>query len=149
MNFTDLINKDIKSAMLAREKERLQSLRAIKAALLLAKTEKSGDEEMSDEDVIKMLQRLVKQRVESAKLYIDQGRADLADVENAQAEVIKSYLPEQLDEHELLLIVKSIIDDLGAIGMKDMGRVMGVASKKLAGKADNKTVSTIVKSLLM
>ena len=135
--------------MLAREKERLQSLRAIKAALLLAKTEKSGDEEMSDEDVIKMLQRLVKQRVESAKLYIDQGRADLADVENAQAEVIKSYLPEQLDEHELLQIVKSIIDDLGAIGMKDMGRVMGLASKKLAGKADNKTVSTVVKSLLM
>lgn len=149
MSFTDIINKDIKSAMLAREKERLQSLRAIKAALLLAKTEKSGDEEMSDEDVIKMLQRLVKQRVESAKLYIDQGRADLADVENAQAEVIKSYLPEQLDEHELLQIVKSIIDDLGAIGMKDMGRVMGLASKKLAGKADNKTVSTIVKSLLM
>jgi len=149
MSFTDIINKDIKSAMLAREKERLQSLRAIKAALLLAKTEKSGDEEMSDEDVIKMLQRLVKQRVESAKLYIDQGRADLADVENAQAEVIKSYLPEQLDEHELLQIVKSIIDDLGAIGMKDMGRVMGLASKKLAGKADNKTVSTVVKSLLM
>jgi len=137
----------MKEAMKAKDKLALEALRAIKAAILLAKTE-SGDSELSEDAELKMLQKLVKQRRDSADLYKEQGRADLAEVEEKQAEVIAQFLPEQMSEEELTEAVKTIIAELGAEGMKDMGKVMGVATKKLAGKTEGKLISLKVKELL-
>jgi len=141
------INEDIKQAMLAKNKDLLEALRAVKSALLLAKTEKA-DAVVNEEAEIKILQKLVKQRRETAEIYVSQNRKDLADIENFQADVIQKYLPEQMGEEELTAIIKAIIAETGASSIKDMGRVMGAAAKKLAGKADNKTISEKVKLLL-
>lgn len=148
MGLQDKINNDIKAAMLAREKEKLEALRAIKSALLLAGTEKGAGESISEENEIKLLQRLVKQRRESAEVYNAQGRKDLADVEIFQADIIQKYLPQQMSVEELTSEIKAIIAETGATSAKDLGKVMGLASKKLAGKADNKTVSEIARQLL-
>ena len=147
MSLTDQINNDLKEAMKAKDKETLTALRAIKSQLLLAATEKGGGE--SDEEAgIKMLQKLVKQRKESAELYKSQGRDDLANPELAEAAIIEKYLPKQLTEDELKPILQAIIEKVGATGPQDMGKVMGMASKELGGKADGKTISTVVKELL-
>ncbi len=148
MALTDAINNDIKAAMKAKDKEKLEALRAVKSALLLAASEKGADGNVSDDAGIAVLQRLVKQRKEAADAYKGQNRADLAEVELQQAAVIEKYLPAQLSEAEVTEIIESIITQTGAASMKDMGKVMGMASKKLAGQADNKMVSSIVKSKL-
>ncbi len=143
------INDDIKAAMLAKDKRKLEALRAIKAALLLEKTGKDASSgEIPGEVEIKLLQRLVKQRKESAALYKEQSRTDLEEDEVYQASIISKYLPEQMSEEEVASIVSEIIKVTGASSMKDMGKVMGMASKKLAGKADNKSISQLVKKLL-
>jgi len=147
MSLTDSINNAIKQAMLAREKDKLEALRAVKSALLLAMTSEGGGE-ITEEIEIKLLQKLVKQRRETAEIYLSQNRKDLADAELFQAEVISEYLPKQLSAEDIKPVIASIISSSGASGIKDMGRVMGLASKQLAGKADNKTISEIVKSLL-
>ena len=149
MNLEITINNDIKQAMLARDKRKLSALRAIKAALLLEKTgtDISGAE-VPESVELKLLQKLVKQRKESSILYKEQNRNDLAEEEDYQAEIIEKYLPEQMDVDEISQIIKGIIDETGSKTMKDMGRVMGLATKQLAGKADNKTVSGIVKKML-
>lgn len=147
MSLTDQINNDLKTAMKAKDTTTLTALRAIKSQLLLAATEKGGGEN-SDEAGIKMLQKQVKQRKESADLYKSQGREDLAEVELAEAAIIEKYLPKQLSEEELKPILQAIIDRVGAKEPKDMGKVMGAASKELGGKADGKTISSVVKELL-
>ncbi len=147
MSLTNQINNDLKEAMKAKDTVRLTALRAIKSQLLLAATEK-GAGESPDEAGIKMLQKLVKQRKESAELYKTQGREDLADAELSEAAIIEKYLPKQLSEDELRPILESIIAKVGASGPQDMGKVMGAASQELAGKADGKTISTVVRSLL-
>ena len=143
---TEVMTK-LKEAMKAKDKVALESLRAIKSALLLAQT--SGDsKELSPEDEIKLVQKLVKQRKDSATLYQKQGRNDLADPELAQIAVLEQFLPEQMSEDELKTVIANIIDKVGASSMKDMGKVMGMASKELAGKADGKAISNVVKALL-
>ncbi len=148
MSLLEKIDQDVKKAMLAKEKEKLEALRAVKSALLLQKTEKGGGNTIDEDAEIKILKRLVKQRKDAAELYVQQNRKDLAEVEETQAEIINSYLPEQLSEEDIRKVVKELIEKLGASSMKDMGKVMGAASKELAGKADNKLVSDIVKDLL-
>jgi len=149
MELEKLINDDIKQAMLARDKEKLEALRAIKAALLLEKTGKDASSGEIPESVeLKMLQKLVKQRKESALIYVEQGRQDLADQELFQSAIIEKYLPAQMSEEEVKAIISAIIIRVGAKEPKDMGKVMGAASKELAGKADNKTISGIIKSIL-
>ena len=138
----------MKEAMKAKDQNALASLRAIKSAILLAQTETGSKEEISEDDELKLLQKLVKQRKDSAAIYTEQGRADLAEPELAQAEVIAQFLPEQMSEEEITAVVDQIIAETGASGMKDMGKVMGLASQQLAGKADGKTISSIVKSRL-
>ncbi len=145
MSLADKINADIKAAMLAKEKEKLEALRAIKAGILLAQT--SG-EAVTPESEVKMLQKMVKQRRESAEIYKTQNRDDLVKTELDQAAVIETYLPAQMSAEEITVIVKRIIAETGATSAKEMGKVMGMASKELAGKADNKIVSNIVKELL-
>jgi uncharacterized protein len=145
MSLTDRINADIKSAMLAKEKEKLEALRSIKAALLLAQ---SSGEPVTDDSEIKLLQKLVKQRKEAADIYKTQNRPDLAEPEIFQADIIQQYLPAQMGEAEITEVVKKIVAAAGASSIKDMGKVMGMASKELAGKADNKVVSEIIKKLL-
>lgn len=147
MSLEEKINADIKSAMLAKEKEKLEALRAVKSAILLGKTEKVGAP-LDDSTELKILQRLVKQRKESAEIYVTQNRTDLAEVENFQAQIIESYLPAQLSEEELRNKIQEIISQLGATNAKDMGKVMSEASKQFAGKADGKAISSIVKALL-
>lgn len=147
MSLTDQINNDLKEAMKAKDKETLTALRAIKSQLLLAATDKGGGESSEDAG-IKMLQKLVKQRKESAELYKTQGRNDLADPELAEAAIIEKYLPKQLSAEELKPIIQAIIEKVGSAGPQDMGKVMGAASKELGGKADGKTISTLVKQLL-
>lgn len=143
------INNDIKEAMLARDSRKLNALRSIKAALLLEKTGKDvSSGEIPESIEIKLLQKLVKQRRESASIYSSQDRADLAEEEVYQASIIEKYLPQQLDEHELRIIIKEIIAETGAASVRDMGKVMGMATKKVAGKADNQVISGIVKELL-
>lgn len=134
--------------MLAKDKDSLDALRAVKSAILLAATEKGAQEQLTADAEIKLLQRLVKQRRESAEIYITQGRDDLAKTEQMQADVIERYLPAQLSREEIAETIKAIIAQVGATGPQDMGKVMGVASKQLAGKADNKVISEIVKSML-
>ena len=141
------INDDIKAAMLAKEKERLDALRAIKAALLLLKTEK-GAGEITEELELKTLQRLAKQRKESAELYKAQNRDDLYREEISQLDIISQYLPQQMSEEEITTIVKQLIAENNISGIKEMGKLMGLATKTFAGKADNKAVSEIVKKLL-
>jgi len=149
MELEKLINDDIKQAMLAKDKGKLEALRAIKAALLLEKTGKDvTGGEIPDEVELKMLQKLVKQRRESAEVFKTQNRPDLAETELFQAAIIEKYLPEQMSEGELKGIIQQIITKTGANSIKDMGKVMGMASKELAGKADNKTVAEIIKQLL-
>lgn len=138
----------IKTAMKAKDTVTLESLRAVKSALLLAQTESGASGELSQEEEIKLLQKLVKQRKDSANIYIEQGRQDLAQPELDQAAVIEKFLPAQLSEAEVEAIVKKIIADNNFSGMADMGKVMGMASKELAGQADGKTISTAVKKAL-
>ena len=148
MNLEQTINNDIKAAMLARESQKLNALRAVKSAILLAKTQKGGGTDLDEEAEIKILKQLVKQRQESAETYLAQNRADLAAEEQYQLDIIKGYLPQMLSDEEVEATLKTIIADNGFSGMKDMGKVMGMATKTFAGKADNKTVSDIVKRLL-
>lgn len=145
MSLVDRINADIKSAMLAKEKEKLEALRAVKAAILLAQ---SSGEPVTEESEIKLLQKLVKQRKEAADIYKTQNRPDLAEPEIFQADIIQQYLPAQMGEEEIKNVIKKIIETTGASSIKDMGKVMGMAAKELSGKADNKAVSEIVKQLL-
>lgn len=146
------LSKDVmtamKEAMKAKDQNALTSLRAIKSAILLAQTESGAKEEITEEQELKLLQKLVKQRKDSAAIFNEQGRADLADPEIAQAEVIAQFLPEQLGEDDIAKVVDEVIAATSAQGMKDMGKVMGQVNGKLAGKADGKTISTIVKSRL-
>ena len=148
MSLKEQIEGDIKKAMLARQKEELKALRAIKSMILMAETEKGGSGDISADAEMKMLMKAVKQRKDSAQIYKDQNREDLYAVEIAEVEVIERYLPKQLSEEEITAEVKRIIEQVGASGPQDMGKVMGVASKALAGKADGKTISGIVKKLL-
>lgn len=141
------IQQDIKAAMLAKEKTRLESLRAIKAAILLAKTA-DGSESIADEAVVKIIQKLVKQRKETAEIYRQQNRAELAEQELAEAAAMEVYLPKQLSEEELEAKLKKIIAQVGATGPQDMGKVMGTATKALAGKAEGRMISALVKKLL-
>lgn len=147
MSLQAKVMEQMKVAMKAKDTVALESLRAIKSALLLENTSGSG-KELSEEDEIKLVQKLVKQRKDSAAIFIEQGRQDLADPELAQVAVIEQFLPEQLTEEEVEKVVVQTIDAIGASGMKDMGKVMGLVSKELAGQADGKTISTIVKQKL-
>lgn len=147
MSMEQQIQQDIKAAMLAKEKTRLESLRAIKAAILLAKTA-DGSESIADEAVVKIIQKLVKQRKETAEIYRQQNREELAANELAEAAAMEVYLPKQLSEEELEAELKKIIAQTGATGPQDMGKVMGTATKALAGKADGKAISALVKKLL-
>ncbi|WP_297333759.1 GatB/YqeY domain-containing protein [Flavobacterium sp.] len=138
----------MKAAMKSKDTVSLEALRAVKSALLLAQTESGAKEELSEEDEIKLLQKLVKQRKDSAAIYIEQGRQDLADPEIEQAAVIEKFLPAQFSEAEVEAAVNKIIAENGFSGMADMGKVMGMASKELAGRADGKTISNAVKKAL-
>ncbi len=143
------IQNDIKAAMIAKDKVALSATRAIKAALLLAKTaEGAVKESLEDEEVIKIIGKLVKQRKESAAIYTEQNRADLAEPELAEAAAMEKYLPKALSEEEVEAAVKAVIAEVGATSMADMGKVMGTATKKLAGQADGRVISAIVKKLL-
>lgn len=148
MSLEQKINQDIKAAMIAKDSVRLRGLRAVKSAILLAKTEKATVEELTEDTEIKVLQKLVKQRKESAEIYKQQGRDDLYQIEAEEQEVIEAYLPKQLDRNEIEQIIRQIITDTGASSIKDMGKVMGVANQQLAGKADGRTISEVVKALL-
>lgn len=148
MKLKEQIEADIKKAMLEKNKDDLRALRAIKSMILLAQTEKGATESLSEDVEIKILQKAAKQRQDSMTLYREQKRDDLADAEQVELAVIKRYLPEQMSEEALTAAIKVIIDKVGALSMKDMGKVMGMASKELAGKADGKTISQVVKQLL-
>lgn len=147
MSLEQKIAEDMKTAMKAKDKTSLRGIRAIKAAILLAKTDGSG-KELNEESEIKLLQKLIKQRKDSVEIYLKQNRQELAQTEQEEIDVIEKYLPEQLDEAALEQIIAKIIADTGASSMKDMGKVMGMASKQLAGQADGKTISGVVKRLL-
>ena len=148
MSLEKNIMDHMKEAMKAKDTIALEALRAIKSAIILAKTEAGAGDELSAEDEIKMLQRLVKQRKDSATIYKEQGRADLAEPELAQVAIIEKFLPAQLTEAEVEVVVAKIITDNGFSGMAAMGQIMGLASKELAGKTDGKTISNVVKKLL-
>lgn len=148
MNLFDKVSGDIKAAMLARDKVRLEALRGIKKEFLEAKTAKGGDGELADDVAMKILAKMVKQRKESAAIYNEQNRPELAAEEMAQANVIEEYLPKALSEEELTVVLKEIVARVGASSPKEMGKVMGVASKELAGKADGKVISAKVRELL-
>ena len=142
------ITTALKEAMRSKNQTALTALRAVKSAILLHKTQKSSDGELSQEYEMKLLQKLVKQRKESADIYKGQGRNDLANPELREAEIIQQFLPKALSEDEVKDVVKSVIEEIGAEGMKDMGKVMGISTKKLMGKADGKMISTIVREFL-
>lgn len=148
MNLFETINEEIKKAMLAKDKERLEALRGIKKEFLEAKTAKGANNELSDETALVILQKMAKQRRDSADIYLSQNRPDLAEIELAQLNVIQEFLPRQMTPDELEEAVKKIIADVGATSMKDMGKVMGVATKQLAGKAEGRLISETVKKLL-
>ena len=148
MSLFDTISEDIKKAMLARDHVALEALRGIKKEFLEAKTAKGTDGELHDDAALKILQKMIKQRRESAEMYVAGKRQDLADAELAQAEIIARYLPQQMNPEQITEALKQIIAELGATSMADMGKVMGFASKQLAGKADGKAISTIVRQLL-
>jgi uncharacterized protein len=147
MSLQDQVTQQLITAMKAKDTVALESLRAIKSALLLTQT-KADAKALTPDDEIKLVQKLVKQRKDSADIFREQGRLDLAEPEEAQIKVIEQFLPEQLDEAAITTVVVDIIAKIGAVGMKDMGKVMGMASKELAGKADGKTISAIVRQKL-
>ena len=149
MKLIDKISSSIISAMKEKNVDELESLRAIKSALLLAQTQKGSDGNIKESDEIKILQKLVKQRKESAEIYKKQNRLELADIELSQSQIIERFLPAQISLDDLDKLISEIINHIGAEGMKDMGKVMGIASSKLSGKADGKTISNIVRSKLM
>ena len=148
MNLFDQVSNDIKSAMLAKDKVRLEALRGIKKEFLEAKTAKGADGELTDDMAMKILAKMVKQRKESAQIYTEQNRPDLAEPELAEAAVIETYLPKQMTEEELTEALKAIIAQVGATTPQEMGEVMGVATKQLAGRADGRAISAKVKELL-
>ncbi len=148
MALYDQVSNDIKEAMKARDKVRLETLRNIKKVFIEAKTAPGSNDTLDDADALKILQKLAKQGNESAETYKQQNREDLAAEELAQVKVIEEYLPKPLSEEEIEAAVKAIVEQTGASSMKDMGKVMGMASKQLAGRADGKVISTIVKKLL-
>lgn len=149
MKLIDKISSSIISAMKEKNASELESLRAIKSALLLAQTKKGSERNVGQSEEVKILQKLVKQRKESAEIYNKQNRLELADVEIRQSKIIERFLPAQISIEDLEKIIIEIINQTGAEGMKDMGKVMGIASTKLSGKADGKTISNIVRSKLM
>ena len=144
MNLFDQVSNDIKSAMLAKDKVRLEALRGIKKEFLEAKTAKGADGELTDDMAMKILAKMVKQRKESAQIYTEQNRPDLAEPELAEAAVIETYLPKQMTEEELTEALKAIIAQVGATTPQEMGKVMGVATKQLAGRADGRAISAKV-----
>lgn len=148
MDLFDRISEDIKKAMLARDSQRLEALRGIKKEFLEAKTAKGSDGMLSDEKAIAILSKMIKQRKESAEIYSQQNRPELADTELAQASVIEAYMPRQLSEEELVESLRKIIARVGAESVRDMGKVMSVASKELAGMAEGRVISNKVKELL-
>lgn len=148
MSLQDDVMTAMKKAMKEKDQTALAALRAIKSAILLEQTSSGGSQELSEAQELKLLQKLVKQRKDSAAIYLEQDRKDLALPEIDQAEVISQFLPEALSEEEIERIVVMTIDEIGAQGMKDMGKVMGIVNKELAGRADGKTISTIVKAKL-
>ncbi len=148
MSLKQTINEAIKQAMLAKRKEELTALRAIKSAILLAETEKGAKEEISEDTEMKLLMKATKQRKESGELFKKEGRDDLAQKEFFEYEIISKYLPKQMEEGEVRAAIEALIAKVGATSMADMGKVMGAATKELAGKAEGKTISTIVKELL-
>ena len=149
MKLIDKISSSIISAMKEKNVDELESLRAIKSALLLAQTQKGSDGNVRESDEIKILQKLVKQRKESAEIYKKQNRLELANIEIGQSKVIERFLPAQISLEDLDKLISEIISQIGAQGMKDMGKVMGITSTKLSGKADGKTISNIVRSKLI
>jgi uncharacterized protein YqeY len=148
MSLINQIDQDIKQAMLAKQADRLRGLRAIKSALLLARTEKGAAEELTPEAEIKVLQKLVKQRKESAEIYKTQNREDLYKIEMDEMNVIEPYLPTQMSRFEIEGYLEEVISRIGATSVSDMGKVMGIANKELAGQADGRTISEVVKQLL-
>lgn len=148
MNLFDQVSEDIKKAMLARDKVRLEALRGAKKEFLEAKTAKGANGELSDENATKIIVKMVKQRKESAKIYQDNNRPELAGNELAEAAVLEEYLPKQLSAEELDAELRAIISEVGATGPRDMGKVMGAASKQLAGRAEGRAISEAVKNLL-
>ena len=148
MTLFDQISEDIKKAMLAKDKVALDALRGVKKEFLEAKTAKGSDGELHDEQAVRIIQKMIKQRKESADMYTSANRPELAENELAQVAVIEKYLPKQMSREEIEAEVRAIITEVGASSPKDMGRVMGQASKRFAGKADNRLVSEIVKSIL-
>ena len=148
MSLQENIMTALKDAMKSKDQTALTALRAVKSAILLAQTESGAKEELTEEQELKMLQKLVKQRKDSAAIYIEQGREDLAAPELAEADVISQFLPEALSVEEITKVVLETINKIRASGMKDMGKVMGIVSQELAGKADGKTISNIVKAKL-
>ena len=149
MSLEKQLMEQLKAAMKSKNTVALQALRAVKSAILLAKTENGADGELSEEQELKILQKQVKQRKDSAAVFVDQGRQDLAEPELAEAAIIEQFLPEALSEEEVEKVVVNVIQKIGASGMKDMGKVMGIVSKELAGQADGKTISTLVKNNLI
>ena len=148
MSILENLDIELKNAMKTKDSLKLDSLRAIKSAILLAQTSKNSNGLLSEVDVIKLLHRLVKQRRESAKIFKEQERYDLAEPEELQAEIISSYLPEQLSETEILIIVRQTITEINATGMKDMGKTIGMINKKISGKAEGKLIASLVKKEL-
>jgi len=148
MTLVEKINADLKAAMLAKDEVGLRGIRAIKAAILMAQTETGASKDLTPEKEIAILQKLVKQRKDSITIFEQQNRTDLADKEKEEVAVIEKYLPAQMSEDEIEAMVKEIITSTGAAGMKDMGKVMGAASKSMAGKADGTLISQVVKKLL-
>jgi uncharacterized protein YqeY len=148
MSLETRINEDMKTAMREKDKLALEAIRAIKSAILLAKTEGGAKESLSSDDELKLLTKLKKQRIDSATIFRQQNRLDLAEPEEAQIAIIERYLPQQLSETEITAVISAIITETGAAGIKDMGKVMGAANQRMAGQADGKTISAIVKQLL-
>jgi uncharacterized protein YqeY len=148
MSLEQKIMTELKTAMLAKDEKALRSLRAVKAAILLAKTSEGGGGELKEEDEIKLLQKLVKQRKDSLEIFTQQNRADLAQKEKEEIDVIEKFLPKQMSPDELKAELRLIIAEVGASSPADMGKIMGAATKKFAGKADGKTISALVKELL-
>ena len=148
MSLESKITIALKDAMKSKDHEKLTALRAIKSAILLQNTKKSASNQVSVEDEFKILQKLVKQRKDSAEIYLNQGRNDLAEPELKEAEIIQQFLPKALSEQEVREVIKSIVEQTNAEGMKDMGKVMGISTKRLMGKADGKMISTIVREFL-
>lgn len=148
MSLFEKINNDIKSAMLAREKDRLETLRSIKAAFLVAKTEKGASHDLTEEIEIKIVQKLFKQRKDSAEIYKEQNRTDLYQKEMTEASILEEYLPAQMSEEEIVKVLKEIISEVGAKSVAEIGKVMGVASKRFAGKADGKLIAAKAREIL-